>query len=317
MNEARSFSPQVAEQAVQWLLELQQGPLDPRQQQAWQRWLHADGEHRRAWDHIQKVNQQFAGLPASLAQATVGAPHSPGRRRALKALLLLGMAGATTLALRQQHWLPPLVADYRSPLGQRRQLQLDDGSRIHLNTTSAVDVRFDAGQRLIHLLEGEIMLTAVADARPLLISTDQGLITAGRGQVNVRQKPGSTQVQALQGAVTLQAAGLHGEPQRLADGQQLEFERQRFDPPRPLDANSGAWVDGMLIAAHMRLGDFLAEVGRYRRGQLDCDARAANLLLSGSFPLGDTEKILDSLEAALPVNVRRFTRYWVTVQSRA
>ncbi len=317
MNEARSFSPQVAEQAVQWLLELQQGPLDPRQQQAWQRWLHADGEHRRAWDHIQKVNQQFAGLPASLAQATVGAPHSPGRRRALKALLLLGMAGATTLALRQQHWLPPLVADYRSPLGQRRQLQLDDGSRIHLNTTSAVDVRFDAGQRLIHLLEGEIMLTAVADARPLLISTDQGLITAGRGQVNVRQKPGSTQVQALQGAVTLQAAGLHGEPQRLADGQQLEFERQRFNPPRPLDANSGAWVDGMLIAAHMRLGDFLAEVGRYRRGQLDCDARAANLLLSGSFPLGDTEKILDSLEAALPVNVRRFTRYWVTVQSRA
>ncbi|MBD8684671.1 FecR domain-containing protein [Pseudomonas sp. CFBP 13719] len=317
MNEARSFSPQVAEQAVQWLLELQQGPLDPRQQQAWQRWLHADGEHRRAWDHIQKVNQQFAGLPASLAQATVGAPHSPGRRRALKALLLLGMAGATTLALRQQHWLPPLVADYRSPLGQRRQLQLDDGSRIHLNTTSAVDVRFDAGQRLIHLLEGEIMLTAVADARPLLISTDQGLITAGRGQVNVRQLPGSTQVQALQGAVTLEAAGLHGEPQRLADGQQLEFERQRFDPPRPLDANSGAWVDGMLIAAHMRLGDFLAEVGRYRRGQLDCDARAANLLLSGSFPLGDTERILDSLEAALPVNVRRFTRYWVTVQSRA
>lgn len=317
MNEARSFSPQVAEQAVQWLLELQQGPLDPRQQQAWQRWLHADGEHRRAWDHIQKVNQQFSGLPGSLVQATVGAPHSPGRRRALKALLLLGMAGATTLALRQQHWLPPLVADYRSPLGQRRQLQLDDGSRIHLNTTSAVDVRFDAGQRLIHLLEGEIMLTAVADARPLLISTDQGLITAGRGQVNVRQKPGSTQVQALQGAVTLQAAGLHGEPQRLADGQQLEFERQRFNPPRPLDANSGAWVDGMLIAAHMRLGDFLAEVGRYRRGQLDCDARAANLLLSGSFPLGDTEKILDSLEAALPVNVRRFTRYWVTVQSRA
>lgn len=317
MNEARSFSPQVAEQAVQWLLELQQGPLDPRQQQAWQRWLHADGEHRRAWDHIQKVNQQFSGLPGSLVQATVGALHSPGRRRALKALLLLGMAGATTLALRQQHWLPPLVADYRSPLGQRRQLQLDDGSRIHLNTTSAVDVRFDAGQRLIHLLEGEIMLTAVADARPLLISTDQGLITAGRGQVNVRQKPGSTQVQALQGAVTLQAAGLHGEPQRLADGQQLEFERQRFNPPRPLDANSGAWVDGMLIAAHMRLGDFLAEVGRYRRGQLDCDARAANLLLSGSFPLGDTEKILDSLEAALPVNVRRFTRYWVTVQSRA
>ena len=316
MNEARTFSPQVAEQAVQWWLELQDGALDPRQQQAWQRWLHADGEHRRAWEHMQKVNQQFAGLPGPLAQATVGAPYSPGRRRALKALLLLGMAGATTLALRQQHWLPPLVADYRSPLGQRRQLQLDDGSRIHLNTTSAVDVRFDGSQRLIHLLEGEIMLTAGVDARPLRISTDQGLVTAERGQVNVRQMLNSTWVQALHGAVAIQPAAVQGTPLRLADGQQVEFERQRVNPARPLDANSGAWVDGMLIAAHMRLGDFLAEVGRYRRGQLDCDASVANLLLSGSFPLGNTERILDSLEAALPVKVRRFTRYWVTVQAR-
>lgn len=316
MTEARRFSPQVAEQAVHWLLELQQGPLDPRQQQAWQRWLHADGEHRRAWDHIQHVNQQFAGLPGSLAQATVGATHSAGRRRALKALLLLGMASATTLALREQHWLPPLVADYRTPLGQRRQLQLDDGSRVHLNTTSAVDVRFDAGQRLIHLLEGEIMLTAGVDTRPLRISTDQGLVSADRAQVNVRQLPHSTQVQALRGTVAIQPLGLQGDPQRLAGGQQIEFERQRFSPARPLDANSGAWVDGMLIAAHMRLADFLAEVGRYRRGQLDCDASVANLLLSGSFPLGNTERILDSLEAALPVKVRRFTRYWITVQAR-
>lgn len=316
MNEARTFSPHVAEQAVQWWLELQEGALDPRQQQAWQRWLHADGEHRRAWEHIQKVNQQFAGLPGPLAQATVGSPYSPGRRRALKTLLLLGMAGATTLALRQQHWLPPLVADYRSPLGQRRQLQLDDGSRINLNTTSAVDVRFDAGQRLIRLLEGEIMLTAGADARPLRISTDQGLVTADRAQVNVRQLPGSTQVQALRGALAIEPTGLQGGPLRLAGGQQVEFDRQRFTAARPLDANSGAWVDGMLIAAHMRLGDFLAEVGRYRRGQLDCDTSVANLLLSGSFPLGDTERILDSLEAALPVKVRRFTRYWVTVQAR-
>lgn len=316
MSEVRAFSTQVAEQAVHWLLDMQEGPLNPRQLQAWQRWLNADAEHRRAWEHIQQINQQFAGLPGPLAQATLGAPPSPGRRRALKALLLLGMAGATTLALRQQHWLPPLVADYRSPLGQRRQLQLDDGSQIHLNTRSAVDVRFDAGQRLIHLLEGEIMLTAGTDSRPLHIRTDQGVVTAGPGQVNVRQMPTSTQVQTLHGAVVIRPAALHDSPLSLGDGQRIEFERQRWSPPQALDANSGAWLEGMLIAAHMRLGDFLAEVGRYRRGQLHCDGSTADLLLSGSFPLGDTEKILDSLEGSLPVKVRRFTRYWVTVQAR-
>ncbi|MGL6091515.1 MAG: hypothetical protein ACRC07_15855, partial [Pseudomonas paracarnis] len=52
------------------------------------------------------------------------------------------------------------------------------------------------------------------------------------------------------------------------------------------------------------------------RGQLQCDPHVANLLLSGSYPLDDSERILDLLEISLPVKVRRFTRYWVTVQAR-
>ena len=71
----------------------------------------------------------------------------------------------------------------------------------------------------------------------------------------------------------------------------------------------------MLVAAHMRLGDFLAELGRYRRGQLNCDPKVANLLISGTYPIDDTERVLDVLPLSLPVRVRRFTRYWVTVES--
>ena len=98
---------------------------------------------------------------------------------------------------------------------------------------------------------------------------------------------------------------------------QVNFTRKGWDTPRATDANSGAWADGMLVAAHMRLEDFLGELGRYRRGQLHCDPQVANLLLSGSYPLDDSERILDLLEISLPVKVRRFTRYWVTVQARA
>lgn len=43
----------------------------------------------------------------------------------------------------------------------------------------------------------------------------------------------------------------------------------------------------------------------------------AELLISGSYPLADSERILDLLEIALPVRVRRFTRYWVSVEARA
>ena len=66
----------------------------------------------------------------------------------------------------------------------------------------------------------------------------------------------------------------------------------------------------------MRLADFLAELSRYRRGRLNCDAKVADLLISGSYPLNDSERILDMLEVALPVKVQRFTRYWVNVERR-
>lgn len=72
----------------------------------------------------------------------------------------------------------------------------------------------------------------------------------------------------------------------------------------------------MLVASQMRLADFLAELGRYRHGQLGCSEQVADLRISGSYPLDDSERILQMLEVALPVRVRRFTRYWVTVEPK-
>ena len=312
-----NFSPHVAEQAVQWLMEMQQGALDPRQQAAWQHWLNAHSEHRRAWEHIQHVNQRLRGMPAPLAHAALNAPMSASRRQALKLLLLLGVGSAAAWSLRQQHLLPPLSADYRSPVGQRRTVQLADGSRLQLNTGSAVDVHFDGRQRLICLLEGEMLLTGIQGNTPLRVLTGQGRLTSQAARLNVRQFNGHTQLAVLEGRVDVMPDTYSGPPLALDAAHQVNFTRKGWDTPRPTDANSGAWADGMLVAAHMRLEDFLAELSRYRRGQLNCDPQVANLLLSGSYPLDDSERILDLLEVSLPIKVRRFTRYWVTVQARA
>lgn len=311
MNSAhQEFSPQVAEQAVHWLIELQGGALDPRQQQAMQQWLQAHEEHRRAWEHIQRVNQRLRGLSSPLAHAALQAPRSASRRRALKTLLILGVGGAAGLTLQPHNPLPSLLADYRSPVGERRRQQLDDGSQLHLNTRSAADVRFDAEQRLLRLLEGEIQLTVAEDARPLRLLSDFGLLQLSSGRYNLRQFEHYSLLSVHQGSASL--AG-----NSLAAGLQARFNGPQWQASQLLDSNAGAWVDGMLVAAHMRLGDFLDELGRYRRGQLNCAPEVAELLISGSYPLADSERILDLLEVALPVRVRRFTRYWVSVEARA
>jgi transmembrane sensor len=311
-----NISSHVADQAVHWLLEMQQGTLTPRQQAAWQQWLNAHSEHQRAWEHIQRVNQRLRGMPSPLAHATLTAPTS-SRRQALKLLLLLGAGSAAAWGLRRQHILPPLTADYRSPVGQRRQVQLADGSQLQLNTGSAVDVHFDGEQRLVRLLEGEILLSANAGSSALQVLTGQGLLSSQAARVNVRQFNDHTQVAVLKGRVEVMPNTYSGLPLVVEAARQVNFTRKGWDTPRATDANSGAWAEGMLMAAHMRLEDFLCELGRYRRGQLNCDPQVANLLISGSYPLDDSERILDLLEISLPVKVRRFTRYWVTVQARA
>lgn len=312
-NSPADFSAQVAEQAVYWLLEIQNGPLSPRQQHAWQQWLNAHSEHQRAWDHMQRVNQRLRGLSSPLAHTALNAPKSSSRRQALKLLLILGAGSAATWGLREP--LMPMLADYRSPIGQRRKLQLSDGSQLQLNTNTSLDVRIEAGQRLIRLLDGEIMLTSANGPQPLQLQTAQGVLRSNSARLNVRQLHNRTQVAVFAGHVELTANS--GTSLSIGPNQQLTFNERQADAPRALDANSGAWTDGMLVAAHMRLADFLEELGRYRRGQLNCDAKVADLLISGSYPLDDSERVLELLEISLPVKVQRFTRYWVTVQARA
>ena len=186
-----------------------------------------------------------------------------------------------------------------------------------INTDSAVDVRFDAQQRVIRLLEGEMLLTAAQDARPLQVLTAHGSVQPQVARLNVRQFADRTELAVFDGQVALLPASHAGSPLRVSAHQQLSFNRQAWNTPRPLDAGSGAWADGILVAAHMRLGDFVAELGRYRRGQLNCDPKVADLLISGTYPVDDSERVLDLLTVSLPVRIMRFTRYWVTVEARA
>ncbi|HGM5581035.1 TPA: FecR domain-containing protein [Pseudomonas putida] len=303
-----SISPQVAEQAVHWLIESQGADFDPAQQQAFERWLQADCEHQRAWAHIQQVNQRLRGATSPVVHATLQAPPSPARRRALKALLLAGVASATGLGLQSHNPLPGLMADYRSPVGQRRRLPLGDGSLLQLNTRSAADVRFDAQQRHVRLLEGELSLDVAGDTRPLMLRSDDGSLQLHSGRFNVRQFEGFSQVSVFSGMARLQG-------QVLLAGQQARLAAGHWESIGALDRNIGAWVDGMLVVSQMRLGEFLAELSRYRHGQLGCSEQVAGLRISGSYPLDDSERILEMLEVALPVRVRRFTRYWVKVEA--
>ena len=53
------IAPEIAGQAVDWLFELQEAGDATAPRQAFADWLAAHPEHRRAWEHIQRVNARL------------------------------------------------------------------------------------------------------------------------------------------------------------------------------------------------------------------------------------------------------------------
>ncbi|GFM49393.1 sensor [Pseudomonas cichorii] len=307
MSAQAPISRDVARQAAHWLVLMHEQPLSPAQQQACARWRAADPEHERAWQRVQHVQQQLGGLPSSIAMGTLNRE----RRRVLKTLLVLAaIAPAGYLGYRfgsGQGWM----ADYRTRTGERQQLTLADGSVVDLNTDSAIDVRFDAGQRLIRLVRGEILIRTGVDPRPLRVASAQGVMEPLGTRFSVRQFSGTTQLAVHQGRV--RATPEQVASQVVEAGEQRSFSADAFGPLRLASELATRWTQGELVAENMPLGDFLQELTRYRPGRLHCDESASALRISGGFQLDNSDAILAALPVTLPVTVSYRTRYWVTV----
>lgn len=173
--------------------------------------------------------------------------------------------------------------------------------------------------RELHLRYGEIEILTASDAagRPFRVVSQEAVLQPLGTRFRVRRENDGqgTFLAVTQGRVAASSlAG--GAPTVIEAGWQARIGAAGVGTPQALEVNEGAWVDGYLIAERMRLADFLAELDRYRPGLLRCDPAVADIRLSGSYPLGDTDQVLAMLADSLPVRVQRRTRYWVTVGPR-
>jgi len=73
----------------------------------------------------------------------------------------------------------------------------------------------------------------------------------------------------------------------------------------------------MRVVENARLADLVAELGRYRAGHLGVAPEVADLRITGSFPLNNTDLALKALTPALPVQIEQRTHWWVTVTGKA
>ncbi|VVD92426.1 histidine kinase [Pandoraea pneumonica] len=315
---AATIPTHVAERAVEWLIELQSETVSADVITAWQQWREAHPDHERAWKRIESVRGKLQPLAspveASIAQAALTPPASPARRRTIKTLAVLLFAGGGTWgALHSVPW-QRWSADYRTSVGERRTLALADGTQLVMNTGSAIDIALNEHERRVRLIAGEILITTAPDpqqpARPFLVETAQGTARALGTRYTVREWDGGTHVSVYQGAVELRPSR---EPSRslvLQAGRHASYTADTISPPIDVPSREVAWAEGFIVARSMRLADFVAELARYSDTSLSCDPRVADLRVSGSFPLDDVGKVLDTLGTTLAVRTDSVTRFW-------
>lgn len=311
---SRPVSAQVLDAAIAWQLTLDAG--NPVDREEFAKWHAAHEEHARAWRQLGMLDARFSAASGPARAALLQSRESIRRQVRKLGSGVASIVAVIGLALFVGDRYLPLdywLADQRTATGEQRTLRLSDGTLVNLNTHSAMDVRFDEKQRLIILQEGEILVeTGHGDTRPFIVETREGSLRALGTRFLVKREEEGTRLSVLQSAVAAHPQS-SPEEQILREGQQVLMRNNGFDPIIALNLGADAWTRGMLVVDNARLEDLIKELGRYRRGHLGVAPEIADLRITGSFPLHDTDLALSALLPTLPVQIEQHTPWWVTV----
>lgn len=184
------------------------------------RWLHEDPENARAFELATEVWEDAEGLRRFV-------PLRPQVRSASRAgwrIAVVAATFATVLLIVGVVWFQQAGA-IATAVGEQRQLVLEDGTRVFLNTDTRVVVKYDEHARRVELRRGEALFNVAkkSDWPFIVVAGDRQVKALGTSFV-VRRDAQRVAVTLVEGSVLVSpraapapndAATLH---QQRADG---------------------------------------------------------------------------------------------------
>lgn len=340
MNLPRELSEQAAELVVALTADTPRERAAARA--ALDAWKAADPLQAQAAERMEHLLSQLEDVqrigagdsrPARAALHAALAPHANdaaktrrrGARIATAAMLALSLSGAAWLGLR--HYPPALLtADLRAGTGEWRLHTLSDGSRLTLNSGSAVTLDYSARQRAVRLVQGEVLVDVARDsARPFIVQTDEGSIRALGTRFVVRRIDGATELSMLESKTAVQSAAQlarHSQDSLVVSaGQRLRLSADALGSLERIDAGSiaDAWRLHQLVVQDRPLPEVLDELARHRPGALRYDRKQLEgIRVTAVLPLDDTSRALHLLLASFPqLRIRTVTPYLVLIDAPA
>lgn len=312
MTMDREEDRRIEADAARWVARFNSRVADTEELQQFFAWK-KDPRHAAAYERIDRHWRSARRLEndpqiADLVDAARGeVADRPPMRRPLMWGAATAIMGALALGT---FFLWPNAVHYETEIGEQRLVRLEDGTSLHLDSASAVEVRFSSGHRRIALINGRALFDVAHDkSRPFDVDAGTATVRAlgtrfeidrQRSQANILLIEGKVQVDAAQCRIdACRDQLLPGDMTTAREGGLGVKERGNVEADT-------SWTTGRLQFAGRALVDAVKEVNRYCKTPIILDApELADERVNGGFAVGDRDAFIRAVTALYPLRAQR------------
>jgi transmembrane sensor len=333
----------AALQAQEWVVRIDAGRLTAHERTELQAWLAEDATHAKLldthallWSEAARAN--FPPTTSSSANPVEpnGQPFTWGTTTPvltwLRAAKHWHLAGLFALGVVLLLWGTPIrsfiesqgkpqamLTSMTTDIGQHVEVPLSDGSRVHLNTASTMQVAYSKERRRVVLDKGEGLFDVAKDAqRPFEVIAGAVIVRAIGTRFSVLRLPdGRADITVFEGVVEIvkTQAGATDQPLRLGMGQTVTTQANKVVLQQlalPALENKLAWREERIIFDSVSLDEAVAQVNRYSQVPLRIvEPELMDLHVSGAFSTANVPVFVRSLEQGFGLHVERTTEAYL------
>lgn len=294
------------EQAALWLVRHDAG-LTPVEEAEFAQWLAQSDEHRTIWNEVAELWDGAAEKPDPILETMRQEALRARRERPSFQVVGIALAACLSVVLVTSLTLnrffsgrgpqspteiamnaPPTVA---TAAGERRVVDLSDGTRVTLDASSAIAVRFTSLERDVGLLRGQAFFEVAHNtARVFAVAARDSIIRDIGTKFAVAVDPGAVSAVLAEGQVVVTRKGYQGSV-TMKPGQLLRAQDNGAMTLSPVDLESVlAWREGFLLFDDTPLDQAIIEVNRYAAKPIRVERSGiGSMKISGRFHAGDAE----------------------------
>lgn len=307
-------------EAAAWRVRLREAGVPSSE--AFEAWLASDPAHAEAWQasaasweyldtHATAIEMIAARRDALERARRVygGESTRPWRRALIAAGVVLALLAATLV------WLQTPVDSFRTAVGERRVVTLEDGSSLTLDSASEVRVRYTWRARDLVLVAGQARFDVTHNpGRPFSVHAREQTIVATGTSFDVALDGANVRVVLIEGHVVVHDNRKRTDSVRAVAPTPVDIEMNQGQKlvlsaaaPAQISAASlekdTAWESGRIVVDNETLASVVLQMTRYSAKPLIAvDDSIGQWRLSGVFDTNDVDGFVNTVTHYFPID---------------